>query len=536
MYLLEKIMELYYDTDSVVRNSGMKLFFNIAENLSPEEIKNRCVKLFLDQIQSQNEESKLAMSYVCGRVYNLVYLYNYQIHMYLTDKQQNQFLQIYKEYAKNKNTEIRHNFVYNFPAILSISIKKFDFFEQYYQLCCLDQSEQVQRCVLSSFHEVVLLAEHTDFHIKQMITYMHSQNQAILEILVNKFSLIVNAFQSNVTLICMLSQQQTQFALPSLELLVQLHNKWSLQSDFLEQLLDCQQIFTDFDAFMTALFNCISKGIPGTRKLCAQNIAKYLSGSTNLVKRQNCINQIYETFYKSNSCFNRITYLDIVESFSHLISRKLFKQLGFFDSLSYAQDPVVNVRIRLIKVLIVLNESLPQIKVKIEHDDLITQELFNEAVQNCVKSDTRSFQQVIRQTKEELLKLYDEEEMSRLDQQMQAVEDIIYQADLKQRQFQLDDLDSNMSDYKYRKKYPLSKTKVHSNIGLQSQTVLGRKEKLQLLLLIFRSAGGLLFKKTVVDMEGNKSPLLETQQKKSRMLPKSMCDVKKQFKLPSIKK
>lgn len=55
-------MELYYDTDSVVRNSGMKLFFNIAEYLSPEEIKSRCVKLFLDQIQSQSDESKLAMS------------------------------------------------------------------------------------------------------------------------------------------------------------------------------------------------------------------------------------------------------------------------------------------------------------------------------------------------------------------------------------------------------------------------------------------------------------------------------------------
>ena len=37
-------MELYYDTDSIVRSSGIKLFFTIANNLSIDEIKNRCTK------------------------------------------------------------------------------------------------------------------------------------------------------------------------------------------------------------------------------------------------------------------------------------------------------------------------------------------------------------------------------------------------------------------------------------------------------------------------------------------------------------
>lgn len=29
-YMLEKIMELYYDTDIIVKRSGMKLFFTVA--------------------------------------------------------------------------------------------------------------------------------------------------------------------------------------------------------------------------------------------------------------------------------------------------------------------------------------------------------------------------------------------------------------------------------------------------------------------------------------------------------------------------
>lgn len=71
-YLLEKIMELYYDTDIIVKSSGMRLFFTIANLLSVDEIKNRCTKLFIDQIQSLNEDSKVVMSKMCGRVYMLV--------------------------------------------------------------------------------------------------------------------------------------------------------------------------------------------------------------------------------------------------------------------------------------------------------------------------------------------------------------------------------------------------------------------------------------------------------------------------------
>lgn len=58
------------------------------------------------------------------------------------------------------------------------------------------------------------------------------------------------------------------------------------------------------------------------------------------------------------------------------------------------------------------------------------------------------------------------------------------------------------------------------------------------------SAGGLLFKKSIDNINinntidaNNKSPILEIRKPKIKsQLPKSMCDVKKQFKLPSIKK
>lgn len=72
------------------------------------------------------------------------------------------FLQIYREWAKSKNTLIRINFAYNFPAILKHSQKKFEVFEDVYLLAAADSNEEVARTIVSSFHEVVHLTENTD--------------------------------------------------------------------------------------------------------------------------------------------------------------------------------------------------------------------------------------------------------------------------------------------------------------------------------------------------------------------------------------
>ncbi|CAD8122925.1 unnamed protein product [Paramecium sonneborni] len=187
-YLMEKIMELYYDIDQTVKSAGMKLFFTIANNLSVDEIKNRCTKLFIDSIQSQNEESKQVMSKMCGRVFHL-------IKDHLNSNQLTLFLNIYLTYAKSKNIEIRLNFISNFPALLSLASKKFEYFQEPYLQCCNDNTEVLSRTIINSFHEVVLLSENTDILLQVFINFMKSKNQTILEILLLRFASIINSFQ-----------------------------------------------------------------------------------------------------------------------------------------------------------------------------------------------------------------------------------------------------------------------------------------------------------------------------------------------------
>ncbi|CAD8101385.1 unnamed protein product [Paramecium primaurelia] len=187
-YLIEKIMELYYDTDLIVRSSGMKLFFTIANNLSVDEIKNRCTKQFIDTIQSQNEENKLVMSKICGRVFNL-------IKDYLNQNQITLFINIYISYVKSKNVDIRVNFVSNFPAILSLASKKFEYFQESYLQCCNDNNEIVIRAIINCFHEVVLLSDNTEILFQIFINFMKSKSVTILEILIFRFASIINSFQ-----------------------------------------------------------------------------------------------------------------------------------------------------------------------------------------------------------------------------------------------------------------------------------------------------------------------------------------------------
>lgn len=62
--------------------------------------------------------------------------------------------------------------------------------------------------------------------------------------------------------------------------------------------------------------NAINKGTPKTKRGFAFNITKYLSKCPDLRKRNISLQMLTEVYQKSDSCFFRMTYLDLVEGFS----------------------------------------------------------------------------------------------------------------------------------------------------------------------------------------------------------------------------
>lgn len=72
VYMLEKVLELVYDSDIAVKCGAINTIFRIAHNLSVNERKNRVVKLFYDLLVSQNEEIIKRMSLISGPTFELV--------------------------------------------------------------------------------------------------------------------------------------------------------------------------------------------------------------------------------------------------------------------------------------------------------------------------------------------------------------------------------------------------------------------------------------------------------------------------------
>lgn len=66
VYMLEKVLELVYDSDIGVKCGAVNTIFRIAHNLTPEERRQRIVKIFYELLVSQNEEIVKRMSLISG--------------------------------------------------------------------------------------------------------------------------------------------------------------------------------------------------------------------------------------------------------------------------------------------------------------------------------------------------------------------------------------------------------------------------------------------------------------------------------------
>ncbi|KAM3135910.1 hypothetical protein pb186bvf_012039 [Paramecium bursaria] len=278
---------------------------------------------------------------------------------------------------------------------------------------------------------------------------------------------------------------------------------------------------------MNAMLNCLNKGSKLIRKLCIQNLAIYIVETTNLKKRNETYRLLYDLLFKSESYFNRLAFVDLVDSLIDKLSRRLFKQFGLFCVLDYGCDKIVDVRIKLIQLL-------PKLKLKIDPFDESIVEQFEQSVCDCAKQCPKSFQQIIQFTKEQLLQVVDQEEIDNLDLELLQKEELVHQSDQKQRQLELDeDNDNNISDFltRYKRKQFLSSRNQKIKFVVQSQTQIKKEVK----------SFNQIMKKSV-DLDGQRSPVFDKKvlpKQKASTMVKSLQETRKVtsgFKLPALKK
>lgn len=144
MHLLDKVLQLVYDSEINVKCFGIELIFKISPYLSAEERKNRICKIFLELLSNPKEDVQIKMSSMIGQIFN-------QLEIYLTKNQASVstivstfkvtclvflgnnlihnlcFFFFFKDYGAHKNPKLRINFAFNFPAILFLTDSKSTF-------------------------------------------------------------------------------------------------------------------------------------------------------------------------------------------------------------------------------------------------------------------------------------------------------------------------------------------------------------------------------------------------------------------------
>ncbi|KAL4486111.1 hypothetical protein ABPG72_012164 [Tetrahymena utriculariae] len=180
MHLLDKILQLVYDSEINVKCAGIELIFNITQYLSAEEQKNRMCKIFMELLQSPKEEIQIQMSSMIGQIFN-------QLEQFLCKNQQNvqAIINTFKDYGSSKNVKLRINFAYNFPAVLHLTDSKTTFDKlknNYINQILKDDSKEVRYKLISSFHEVTGLVTYEDLqkHLVPIFKELIKENDSAI--------------------------------------------------------------------------------------------------------------------------------------------------------------------------------------------------------------------------------------------------------------------------------------------------------------------------------------------------------------------
>lgn len=205
-------MELVYDAEINVKCAGIRLIFRIIDALSVEMRANRILTLFIEMLTSINEEVlKVISSQIGYIVYKVIFLY-YNSNCKIFGKLESfikknpsyisSILSTFKEYGCNKNEEIRKNFAFNLPAILSIlDPKQFDFFKNIYINQLLNEkSFEIRQIAVSCLHEIVKLLPWEDVHknFKDIIKSLFKEsNYVLLRKLIVNLNQILEAFYND---------------------------------------------------------------------------------------------------------------------------------------------------------------------------------------------------------------------------------------------------------------------------------------------------------------------------------------------------
>ncbi|XP_065051752.1 serine/threonine-protein phosphatase 4 regulatory subunit 4-like [Rhopilema esculentum] len=423
--ILPELVELTKDEQLIVRQAGIQTVSNILSLLDDDSctdimiplVKNYCQKV----LETKNEDETLTIAKHIGKLC-------YGLSINLTPDQRATFLDNYKQLCdlgdpgstprqpasprrkpfnikgacilEDRKAECRRWCAYNFPAMLLFAGAD-NFSETLlptFQHMVNDPHAFVRRTIACGLHEVckilgskvgliqteikILLQDDAVEVLDGLIPHL----PATLETLTREGA---NAGPTTVVIADFIT------ALLNCELSISLSSNWRLHVEFLTSLVclpNCLSSDQIYYKFVPVLFRLLSSNrvIP-VKKAAGRTLCAFIKNNKRTDQRNELCKRIIQELSKGNNYKARLEFLDICENIMEFFSKSFFKEHFFDEVLQLGKDPVVNVRLKVCRILPALKSQI-----RLPGDRLLLQNLEQNVRQLMALETDRDVSNAIR--------------------------------------------------------------------------------------------------------------------------------------------
>lgn len=395
-HILHEISELIHDEEWCVRGAAMETLVDLIPSLDKCTIHDKVVSLLMqacDHAYTRGDNTLPIVAKQLGRMC-------YQLKDVLSPDQRVWFRNYYCKLSSYEGggrsgsatsltttsangqceLECRHNCAYNFPAMLLFAGQ--EAFQEHlagiFKSFVEDHVPAVRRCVGCGFHEIVALMEDDCLLLLPYYqTLLRDSSFEVLSGLAPHLPQVMERFATASNLAPDTRHLGLLEIIPALTACEQTASgfrQWRVHEELLNGfscLTRCMTSDQLYGKFTPIVYKHISKSCVLPVKMAAgRTYCIFIRSIRKAEQRNELCTRLVEECSKSTNCRQRLFFIHICQYFLEVFSRSFFKEHFFLSLLSLSEDKVVNIRLRLYRILPSLKAIL-----KLPVDRLLLQQL-----------------------------------------------------------------------------------------------------------------------------------------------------------------
>lgn len=362
--LLEKIFELVYDPEIKIKVSSIKLQVEILDYQKNVQKRSKIANLFSEILQLVNEDVVKVMSFSQAKIISKLDTLVTKNNVILTS-----FLNFYKEVARSKNPEIKQNFQFNLPGMISqIDIKLFTSFRHQFLPQYCDENELVRLYWVTVIMDVADLIgpeesiRHFSGPVRELIE--NETYRDTLEIIINNLARLFKTFfqyNANTKPPSNAKNSKKEEYVPTIfdhvsnlfESLLQI-NDWRIRDVYLREIDEISQYYKAddiYELYINMIIAIVIRGNQQIKKRGGKMLATFVPRLHSQEKRKQTMKKIYESFYKDSNFQEKQIFLYFVSEALTNFSRASLRFFVLNQTQSLSEDKVIAVKYELAKLL-----------------------------------------------------------------------------------------------------------------------------------------------------------------------------------------